>query len=230
MSEQGYSYRVDIVFCIDATGSMQPHIERVKESAIRFYPDLGKYLAGEGKQLDQLRSRIIAFRDIYDDKAPAFMISPFFNLPDEGEAFSRFVKSITADGGASRAESGIEAVALAIQSDWVPIAAKGRHLIVVYTDADAHPLEKRGEWPVKMTDNVRLLDSLPKTFSELTDAWDGQTINRSARRMILYAPEAYPWSDMFTHWADVLHLPAKAGEGLTELEYTEIMRMIAKSV
>ena len=44
MSNQGLKYNVDIVFCIDVTGSMHGILETVKTNALRFYPDLQKSL------------------------------------------------------------------------------------------------------------------------------------------------------------------------------------------
>ena len=37
---RGLSYAVDIVFCIDVTGSMTPIIDQVKANALRFYDDV----------------------------------------------------------------------------------------------------------------------------------------------------------------------------------------------
>ena len=41
---QGLNYTVDIVMCIDSTGSMAPIIEKVKSNAMKFYEDLLKVM------------------------------------------------------------------------------------------------------------------------------------------------------------------------------------------
>jgi hypothetical protein len=58
---RGLNYAVDIVFCIDVTGSMTPIIDQVKENALRFYDDVQSNLTAKGKNVDQLRVRVIGF-------------------------------------------------------------------------------------------------------------------------------------------------------------------------
>jgi hypothetical protein len=81
------SYAVDIVFCIDVTGSMSPIIDQVKANALRFYDDVQSNLTAKGKNVDQLRVRVIAFRDFVADGAAALAESPFFTLPGERASF-----------------------------------------------------------------------------------------------------------------------------------------------
>ena len=38
----------------------------------------------------------------------------------------------------------------------------------------------------------------------------------SAQRLILYAPDAFPWTDISNHWDNVIHHPSRGGEGLSE--------------
>ena len=66
---KGLRYAVDIVFCIDVTGSMTPILDRVKDNALRFYDDVQKNLTDKGKNVDELRVRVIAFRDFKADGA-----------------------------------------------------------------------------------------------------------------------------------------------------------------
>ena len=58
---RGLSYAVDIVFCIDVTGSMTPIIDAVKANALGFYDDVQANLTAKGKNVEQLRVRVIAF-------------------------------------------------------------------------------------------------------------------------------------------------------------------------
>lgn len=43
MATQGLNYNVDIVMCIDCTGSMGGLLDNVKNNALKFYPDLSKH-------------------------------------------------------------------------------------------------------------------------------------------------------------------------------------------
>jgi hypothetical protein len=95
---RGLSYAVDIVFCIDVTGSMTPILDAVKANALRFYDDVQYNLTAKGKNVDELRVRVIAFRDFVADGEAALQESPFFRLPAEQAGFSDFVNGLIAQG------------------------------------------------------------------------------------------------------------------------------------
>src|ERR671937_3228011 len=84
---KGLRNAVDIAFCIDGTGSMAPILDRVKDNALRFYDDVQKNLTDKGKNVDELRVRVIAFRDFTADGAAALQESSFFRLPEEQAGF-----------------------------------------------------------------------------------------------------------------------------------------------
>lgn len=222
---QGLKYTVDIVMCIDATGSMAPIIDKVKANALNFYEDLMKQMELKGKVIDTLRVKVLAFRDYYYDEEYSMESSPFFILPQEKDKFKKFVDAIIAEGGGPDPESGLEAIALAIRSDWNKSGDKKRQIIVVWTDASTHPLEESlKNRPANYPPN------LPENFDELTDLWDGQYMSRAAKRLIIYSPDAYAWSDMANHWENTIQYPSKAGEGLSEVDYQTILDAIASSV
>lgn len=201
-------------------------IERVKTSALKFHEDLNAKLQEKGKYVDALRLKVISFRDYYVDGDQSMKESPFYMLPQQSEDFASFVSSIRATGGGDEPETALEALALAIKSEWAKPGGKRRQIIVVWTDASAHPLEKDADakpsnYPADM----------PHNFDELTDMWEGQEyMDWAAKRLIVYAPDAYPWTDIANNWDNTLHFPSKAGEGLADVEYEEILDQIASSV
>ncbi len=72
---------------------------------------------------------------------------------------------------------------------------------------------------------------MPKDLNELTDMWEGQTyVGTNSKRLIVYAPDAYAWSEIGTSWDNAIHYPSKAGEGLAEVQYSEFLDAIANSV
>ncbi len=91
-----------------------------------FYDDVQTNLTEKGKNVDQLRVRVLAFRDFEADGAAALEESPFYTLPAERAGFSDFVNGLLAEGGGDAPESGLEAVALADQ-----LASGRRPAIVV---------------------------------------------------------------------------------------------------
>ncbi|RCJ14589.1 hypothetical protein A6S26_10780 [Nostoc sp. ATCC 43529] len=221
---QGVKYAVDLVMCIDATGSMGHMIDEVKSSALKFYEKLESIMGKKDKMIDQLRAKVIVFRDYWaDSPSLAMQSSEFFNLRTQSSDFANFVSGITATGGGDEPENGLEALALALQSNWEKSQdfAKQRYVVVIYTDASAHTLEK-GSKPSHYPQDI------PKSFDELTDLWADMSI--PAKRLLLFAPDASPWTVMASSWENTIHFASKAGDGLQELEMDEILNAIAGSI
>ena len=226
-STQGFTYSVDLVLVIDATGSMASIIERVKKNALAFHEDLQKKMEELGRHIDSLRVRVIAFRDYYADSAPDSLVtSDFFVLPEQSGDYSAFVSNLRATGGGDEPETAMEALAEAIRSPWANEGSKQRQVIIVWTDASAHKLEKNaGSKPAGYPTDM------PANFDELTDMWEGQEhTNLAWKRLLLYTPDAYPWTDISNNWENTLHFTSKAGDGLADTDYGEILDSIARSV
>lgn len=223
---QGLKYTVDIVFCIDATGSMGHLINEVKDGALRFYEDLTKLMLEKDKYIDTLRVKTIAFRDFYVDGDDAITESKFYNLPDEKNEFSKFVASLTADGGGDEPENGLESLSMAMKSDWNKDGDKRRQVIVIWSDASAHKLEYKSD-----SKPSNYPQDMPSNFDEFSDLWEGQSLmNASSKRLLIFAPDAYPWSDIGNYFSNAIHFPSKAGNGLTDVEYNEILNAISNSI
>ena len=222
---RGLSYAVDIVFGIDVSGSMTPIIDQVKANALRFYDDVQSNLTAKGKNVDQLRVRVIAFRDFAADGEAALEESPFFTLPEERASFSEFVNGLVAEGGGDAPESGLEAVALAIDSQWTTTGDRRRQVIVIWTDSPAQTLS-----PSVLPPDIAA--RVPADFSALTDAWEDEQgrMGSSSKRLIVFAPDGPGWSDISGVWENVVHHPSQAGGGLSEVDYGTIIDSIGNSV
>jgi hypothetical protein len=222
---RGLSYAVDIVFCIDVTGSMTPILDSVKANALGFYDDVQTNLTAKGKHVEQLRVRIVAFRDFAADGDAALEESPFFTLPAERAGFAEFVNGLIPQGGGDHPESGLEAVAVAINSPWTTTGDRRRQVIVVWTDQPAHTLDPS----VVPAD---LASRIPGDFSALTDAWEDEQgqMGSNSKRLILFAPDGPGWSDISSVWENVVHHPSQAGGGLSEVDYGTIIDSIGNSV
>ena len=221
------TYNVDMVFCIDATGSMGGVIDMVKNNALHFYSDVSDAMAKKSKTIDKLRVRIVAFRDYVADGDDAMLVTDFFNLPEQTEDFEKCVRSIEAFGGGDDPEDGLEALGYAIKSKWNEEGIKRRQVVVVWTDATTHELgygKKADNYPSKMA----------KDFDELTTWWgDRQNkgfINQNAKRLLLFAPNGPYWSTISDTWDNVIHFPSVAGEGLEEFDYAQIIDSISNTI
>ena len=100
------NYNVDMVFCIDTTGSMYPVLNMVKQNALNFYNDVTKVMTEKAKKIHQLRVRVVAYRDYLADGNTAMRVTDFFNLPEQSAEFEQCVRSLEADGGGDEPEDG----------------------------------------------------------------------------------------------------------------------------
>lgn len=220
----GTTYHVDIAMVIDATGSMGPLIDLVKKNALHFYDDLRSEMAKKNKRIDEVRVRVIAFRDYLADQDYAMMMTPFFKLPEQAREFEYMVQAIQPIGGGDDPEDGLEALGYAIRSPWTKGGSKRRHVIVVWTDEATHPLgfgRAAPNYPQKMA----------KTFTELTTWWgcggvEGSYMEKRAKRLLIYAPLKEYWTTIAETWDEVVMFPSEAGKGLDKTDYSEILNAI----
>lgn len=226
----GLRYAVDIVLCIDATWSMAHILDNVKAGALSFHERLGAVMRGKGKAISQLRIKVIAFRDFGDNPDDAIRQTDFLVFPEQAHEFERFVRTLRAEGGGDIPESGLEALTLAVRSDWERGLDRRRHVIVLFTDAPAHPFGSPDQTRARTYP-----PSMPRSLDELFAEWGYQgsqsaVMDNAAKRLLLFAPECTPWVEISDDWNRTLFFPSEAGEGLEEWEMDEIVNTIAHSL
>ena len=227
MAVQGVGdYNVDIVMCIDATGSMSPIIGKVKENALSFYQRFVDAMEENGKTVEQLRIKVIAFRDFGCDEKP-IEESEFFTLPEQNEDFRAFVNGIIACGGGDGPENALEAMALALKSKWTTGGSKRRHAVLVFSDAAALPLGARAS-------SANYPSDLPKDLPHLGAWWEGtdQTLDSTyqvnAGRLVAFVPNAEPWTELQA-WNRYWPAFSQAGTGLAEVDIQSAIDLLVGS-
>jgi hypothetical protein len=218
-------YSVTIRYVIDGTASMTPIIDTVKGELLALHGQLTAALAAKSKVVGKLQVGVDVFRDVYCDGTHAFISSRFFDMATEQAELQKFVSAVHPMGGGDEPENGLEGLTLALNATWPNDAAKQRHVVVVYTDASAHELEKAAGFS-----QPNYPANMPKTFSELTDRWSSQSMDRNAKRLILFAPDAYPWTDIATNWENCVHYASRAGDGLSDVDSQTILDAIVNSI
>lgn len=180
------TYNVDMCFCIDATGSMGPVINTVKQNALSFYKDVVAVMQKKQKIINGMRVKVIVFRDYVADEEP-MMMTKFFRLPDETAQFEACINSIYAAGGGDEPEDGLEALAYAIRSDWTKEGTKKRNIIVVWTDASTHAIGYARNEP-------KYPKGMPADFNELTRWWgdcpDGAIHQKCSQKTGTFCPKS----------------------------------------
>lgn len=227
MNQQGIGdYCVDIVMCIDATGSMAPIINEVKNNALSFYQKFVDAMDDNDKTVDQLRIKVIVFRDYICDTEP-MVESEFFTLPSQSEAFKRYVSNIEAAGGGDTPENALEAIALALKSKWTTGGSKRRHAILVFSDAPALPLGERADCP-------NYPRNLPKSLAGLGSWWEGMdqsmdsTYQARFGRLVAFVPKVAPWTELQA-WNRYWPAFSPAGKGLSDVDIQSAIDLLVGS-
>ncbi len=230
---------VDIVLVIDATNSMARLIETLEKGALTFYEDLTNAVSQHQRTIQKLRVKVNWFRDFYFDGQYAYGESKFFELPEEKENFRSFVASIRATGGGDAPESALEALSLAMRSDFTQDGDRRKHIIVLFTDQPAHAFEdydrlaeqasKWGYWPTFYPPNM------PKSIMQLYSEWDCRGLGRPTKidhrgkALILFAPDAYPWDDMGIDLDRAIHVPVSLGGGFEEFCWADFWELFTEN-
>ncbi len=236
---------MDIVFCIDVTQSMQPTIDKVKAFATSLYDELVPYMLEKcHREVKVLRVKVLAYRDFFYDGRYALEESEFFKLPEDNEQFKAYVGNLTAKGGLDDPESSLEALALAMKSDWVKImdlnTQRSRHVIVLFTDDEAHRFEEAAKFKSEGKAPHYPAD-MPTDLNALTMMWQGQgacddegssfAMDKRAKRLIVFAPEdSYPWNEIQDEWESTVVLPMEKGGGGLEVGREVIINTIGNTL
>lgn len=218
-----FSTVVDIVFVIDATGSMGNLIEEVKRRALAMHEEIINGLHDKKRKVTKMRVKAVVFRDIYVDAVP-FEESEFFTLPDESREFRSFIENIRATGGGDEPENSIEALCMAMQSSFQVSeqGQKARQIIVMLTDASAHPLDH-----AQRNTHSRYPQGMPADLTGVQELWEGMDFR--AKRMVVFAPNVWPWTEIGL-WTSVDYKPSAAGSGIDTETFNSVIQTISGSV
>lgn len=180
-------YDVDMVLCVDVTANTQAHVEGLKAWAPRLHAAVRRHMENMCPQetYESIRIKLIAFRDFAYDDEPLFE-SDFYAEDSVGE-FTGMMSLLHSHGGGDEPESGLEALALACRADWKR-TQPCRHVIVMITDASAHPLGAS-------RDTCHDLYSMPKSLDEITD-WVRGRVCPPDTRTALITPACEPWTEL----------------------------------
>lgn len=222
----GTKRNIDVVFCIDGTGSMAPCIESVKSNARRFHLEFVSAMTDLGSEIDSMRVKVIVFRDYHDDGEQAMMESPFFELPTDTADFEKYLADVSANGGGDGPENGLEALYYAMKSDFTT-AAKDRQVIVLFTDAEALDLKERsGEagYPADMVDEAGLVEMWACMAQD-----PSFRLRERNKRLVMFAPDGTKYKALKSKLNRSVFEPVNMADGLGDIDFKEIIKIIAAS-
>lgn len=222
----GTKRNIDVVFCIDGTGSMGPCIENVKSNARRFHQEFVAAMTDLGSDIDSMRVKVIVFRDYHDDGEKSMCESSFFELPADSAEFEKYLSDISAYGGGDGPENGLEALYYAMKSDFTT-GAKDRQVIVLFSDADALALKARSSepnYPKDMVDEAGFIE----TWSCLVQD-KGFKLREKNKRLVIFAPDGTKYKELKGKLNRSIFEPVDMAHGLGDIDFKDIIKIIAAS-
>lgn len=218
---------IDVVFCIDGTGSMGPCIDKVKSNARRFHQEFVAALTDLNSEIDSMRVKVIVFRDYHDDGEETMQESPFFELPADNAEYENYLSNISAyGGGASPEENGLEALYYAMKSDFTT-GSKDRQVIVLFSDADALELKERmnePNYPEDMVDENGLIEMWACVSQDST-----YKLRERNKRLVMFAPDETKYKALKSKLNRSVFEPVNMSDGLGDIDFSDIIKIIAAS-
>ena len=248
---------VDIVFCIDATGSMRQLMEKIKQTAIALPKDLTEAVKKAGKTMRKIRIKVIDFADFKSEGKDTIHESPFYNANSQiVEIINEFdsIKTAKDDGegrgGDEIPENALEAIWLAMNSDFIEQRPDEdiRQIIMVFTDASPWNLQERAKYPGYAKYNFpKKIDEMRRLWGKFYGAdlklrseeseeevvrYENARLNPEFARMLLYAPlgeiAGHSW-DYVSKWERVSTFPVVPYDGCIEIAVERILGDIIKA-
>ena len=247
---------VDLVFCIDATGSMRQIMDKIKQLAIALPKNLTDAVKKAGKNMRRIRVKVIDFADFKSEGKDAIHESPFYNASNQiVQIINEFdsIKMVNdlgeGRGGDEIPENALEAIWLAMNSDFTEERPDEdiRQIILVFTDASPLNFQERARYPgyarynfpARVSEMRALwgkyyggeLQLKPPSTDEEIETYLKTKLAPGCARMLLYAPlgelAGHSW-DYVSSWERVSTFPVVPYDGCLELVVDRILDDIIK--
>jgi hypothetical protein len=173
----------DIVFLVDATGSMATCIDKLKENISVFVDSLTGRDPNAKQALKEFRAKVVGYRDFTDRSAPPFVDNPFVASAPE---LKTQLAGLTAEGGGDEPESLLEALfkvaSMEETADGAPLQPncwrprkEALRAIIVFTDATFKTtlVEPAGGSMTDVQHHLRTKKVLLQVFAPEIPGFDG---------------------------------------------------------
>lgn len=217
-----FMYHIDCVFCVESTSNMSSASGTVKKRINDILDMFIDHLEGWWDEPGLIRAKFILFRD-FSCCPNAIEESIFFNVENSRSEMEAYFDGIEFKGGHGYCNA-LEAIALALKSDWTTGGDRRRHLVFVFSNGTVRNL---GESKASMSNYP---SDMPVDFTQLYGWWEGSdsTLNSAydwrKGRLAAFAPAKDPWLKM-SPWSRYWLFCSDTGAGRDDDDYMVIPDM-----
>ena len=187
-------YYADVVMCIDGSARMSNVIDEIKLRVLSFGNEYIEAMSEVDNTVKELRIKVIVFRE-FGKEGKAIEESKFFTLPADDAEFTEFVRNIQAVGGGETSSNALEALALALKSDWTTKGHRRRYGIMMFSNGGIVPFGAYKDHPDYPQGMPKDFDSLYNWWEGWDNTFKGTYVPRFAK-FTAFVPYMSPWTDM----------------------------------
>lgn len=125
---KGNGPRMDVVFCVDTTGSMGDEIEVIREQLLKMVDEIKK-----GNPAPRVRFGVVAYKDRGDE-----YVTKKYDFSDNIQDTQEVINSLKASGGGDYEENIYEALKVSVEGMNWDTSKKVRKIVFIIGDASPH--------------------------------------------------------------------------------------------
>jgi hypothetical protein len=201
---------IEILLCIDCTGSMEDTINSVKRNADKFIDNIKLKFPREKYRIDQYKVRIVQFRDIHADGKTSIVGSKFYDLEKKSKEFNDYLNKLEGSGGSNldREEDGLEGLAFGLKTTNWNFDPQDIQIIALWTDISSHKLEDNQKRNLPYYPK-----NMPRNLKEFSSYWNTIFLRKAPNAsIVIFAPNDYPWKQIGKVWGNSYHITSVLGQ------------------
>ena len=209
------SYYVEISLCIDCLHEMCGSFDVSCENILELWAIFCSQAEKRGKNIKKLRLNIILFGNRYLGS----VLSPSFTIPDQINSLCDFIKLYSFHKHTEYTES-----------NWLTPMKYSMDIDRNITkDYEAETDTNKHLWLQAFILSDK--EYLSAQIDELSDIWHDGIMSKIvkgdrhfARKLVLFAPDVYPWNEVGMIFSNCIHHPVKIANGLREIDFETIVK------
>ena len=209
-----HAYYVEISLCIDCLHEMCNSFDASCENLLKMWTYIYSQAEKRGKTIKKLRLNIVLFGNRYLGS----VLSSSFTIPNQIDSLCDFIKLYSFHKHMKYTEANwLTSLKHSMDIEW-----NVTNDYEAETDTNKH----------LRLQTIILSDKeyLSAQIDELSSIWHEGIMSKivkrdchSGRRLVLFAPDVYPWTEVGMNYCPCIHHPVKIANGLRDIDFETII-------